>query len=100
MDNNHNSILVNAMLDNYEEPLDISLTDNNPYLHENYINTATGNKNKGGYLTENIQNVPLTTNAKTPVRSKTNTNKRNLSHNISELESFISQCHNKLQSWS
>ena len=43
MEDNNNLILVNAMLDNYEEPLDISLIENNSFLQENHMNTATGN---------------------------------------------------------
>ena len=84
------------MFENQEKPLDISLIDNNPYLHENHINTTTGNENKENYLIESTPNLLPTTNAKTPVRSKTNTNEGKISHNISELESFISQWHNKL----
>ena len=53
-------------------------------------------ENKGNYLIESSPNLPPTTNTKTPARSKTNTNERKISHNISELESFISQWHNKL----
>ena len=79
------------MLENYEKRLDISLLDNNPFLHENHINTRTGNENKGSHLIESIPNLPPTANTKTPVRSKTNTNERKISHNTSELESFISQ---------
>ena len=96
MEDNHDSILIYTMLENYEKPLDISLIDNNPYLHENHINTTTGNENKENYLIESTPNLLPTTNAKTPVRSKTNTNEGKISHNISELESFISQWHNKL----
>ena len=51
------------MLDNYEEPLDISLIENNSFLQENHMNTATGNWNKGSHLTESTQNLPPTTNA-------------------------------------
>ena len=96
MEDNHDLILVHAMLENYEKPLDISLIDNNSYLHENLINTTTGNKNKGNHLIESTPSLPPTTNAKTLVRSKTNTNKNKISHNISELQSFISQWHNRL----
>ena len=84
------------MLENYEKRLDISLLDNNPYHHENHINTRTGNENTGSHLIESTPNLPPTANTKTPVRSKTNTNERKISHNTSELESFISQWHNKL----
>ena len=91
MEDNHYSILVNTMLENHEKPLDISLNDNNPYLYENYINTRTRNENKGSHLIESPPNLPPTTNAKIPAKSKTNTNERKTSHDISELESFITQ---------
>ena len=84
------------MLENYEKRLGISLLDSNPYLHENHINTRTGNENKGSHLIESTPNLLPSANTKTPVRSKTNTNERKISHNTSELESFISQWHNKL----
>ena len=32
MKDNRDSCLVNALLDNYEEPLDISLNSNNPFI--------------------------------------------------------------------
>ena len=32
MEDNRDSCLVNALLDNYEEPLDISLISNNPFI--------------------------------------------------------------------
>ena len=32
MEDNRDSYLVNALLDNYEEPLDISLISNNPFI--------------------------------------------------------------------
>ena len=32
MKDNHNSYLINVMLDTYEEPLDISLISNNPSI--------------------------------------------------------------------
>ena len=32
MGDNRDSYLVNALLDNYEEPLDISLISNNPFI--------------------------------------------------------------------
>ena len=60
------------------------------------MNTTTGNKNKGGHLTDSTPNLTPTPNAKTPVRSKTNTNESKSLHDISELETFISQWHNKL----
>ena len=41
-------------------------------------------------------NLSPTTNAKTRVRSKTNTNERKILHNILKLESFVSQWHEKL----
>ena len=96
MVDNHYSILINAMLENHEKPLDINFIDNNPYLHKNNISSTIGNENKGNHLIENTPNLPPTANAKTPVRSKTKTNERKISLNILELDSFISQWHNKL----
>ena len=32
MEDNRDSYLVNELLDNYEEPLDISLISNNPFI--------------------------------------------------------------------
>lgn len=65
MEGNHDSILVSAMLENYEESLDISLIDSNPYLHKNQINTTMANNIKGSHLTERTPSFPPTTNAKT-----------------------------------
>ena len=78
MQDNHDLIFVNAMLENYGKPLDISLVDNNPYIHENHINTTAGNENKGNHLIESSPNLPPTTNAKNLVRSKINTNERKI----------------------
>ena len=41
-------------------------------------------------------NLSPTTNAKTGVKSKTNTNERKILHNVLKLESFVSQWHEKL----
>ena len=78
MQDNHDLIFVNAMLENYGKPLDISLVDNNPYIRENHINTTAGNENKGNHLIESSPNLPPTTNAKNLVRSKINTNERKI----------------------
>ena len=39
MGDNPDSYLVNALLDNYEEPLDISLSSNNPFIPSEIILT-------------------------------------------------------------
>ena len=48
MEDNRDSYLVNPLLDNYEEPLDISLISNNPFipLIGNNFNTATNQNNE------------------------------------------------------
>ena len=48
MEDNRDSYLVNALLDNYEEPLDISLISNNPFipLIGNNFNTPTNQNNE------------------------------------------------------
>ena len=72
------------------------------YFSCNYISTTKRNKDrdKGGHLTKSTPNLPQTANAKTPFTSKANANERKSSHNISKLESFISQQRNKLRSCS
>ena len=52
MEDNHDSVWVNAILENYEKQLDISLIDNNPYLHENHTIFSTRNEDKGNHLKE------------------------------------------------
>ena len=55
MVDNHDSILVNAILDHYEQPPHIiSLIHT---FGKNYINTTVTNKNKGGHLTESTTNL-------------------------------------------
>ena len=48
MENNRDSYLVNALLDNYDEPLDISLISNNPFipLIGNSCNISTNQNNE------------------------------------------------------
>ena len=48
MGDNGDSNLVNAILDNYEEPLDISLISNNPLIPSigNNFNTPTNQNNE------------------------------------------------------
>ena len=84
MEDNRDSYLVNALFDNYEEPLDISLISNNPFilLIGNNFNTPTNqNHEKRHLLPESTPNVPPNLNDKTPVETKS----------IQELESFIDQ---------
>ena len=52
MGDNPDSYLVNALLDNYEEPLDISLIRNNPFIPSigNNFNTLTNQKNEKRHL--------------------------------------------------
>ena len=40
MEDNHDSVLVNAILNSYEELPDISLTDNNPSLRKKCLYSA------------------------------------------------------------
>ena len=84
MEGNHDSYLINALFDNYEEPLDISLIINNLFIPVmgNNFNTPTNKKNeKRHLLPESTPNLPRNLNNKTPVKSKS----------IQELESFIDQ---------
>ena len=48
MEDNRDSYLVNALLDNYEEPLDLSLISKNPFilLIGNNFNTPTSHNNE------------------------------------------------------
>ena len=48
MEDNRDSYLVNALLDNFEEPLDISLISNNPFISfiGNNFNTPTNQNNE------------------------------------------------------
>ena len=82
MGDNRDSYLVNALLDNYEEPLDISLISNNPFIPSigNNLNTATNQNNeKRHLLPESTPNLPPNLNNKTPAKSKS----------VQEVESFI-----------
>ena len=84
MEDNRDSYIVNALLDNYEEPRDISLISNNPFipLIGNNFNTPTNQNNeKRHILPERTPNLPPNLNNKTPVESKS----------IQELEGFIDQ---------
>ena len=89
MGNNRDSYLVNALSDNYEEPIHISLISNNPFIPsiENNLNTPTNQNNeKRHLLPESTPNLPPNPNNKTPAKSKL----------IQELESFIDQKYNEL----
>ena len=89
MGDNRDLYIVNALLDNYEEPLDISLISNNPFIPSirNNFNTLSNQKNeKQHLLPESTQNLPPNLNNKTPTKSKS----------IQESESFIDQKCNKL----
>ena len=89
MGDNRGSYLVNALLDNYEEPLDISLISNNRFIpsNGNSSNTPTNQNNeKQQFLTESTSNLPPNLNNKTPAKSKS----------IQELESFIDRKYNEL----
>ena len=89
MGDNRDSYLVKALLDNYEEPLDISLISNNPFIPSigNNLNTPTNQNNeKRHLLPESTPNLPPNLNNKTPAKSKS----------IQELESFIDQKCNEL----
>ena len=48
MGDNRDSYLIKALLDNYEEPLDISLIRNNPFILSigNNLNTPTNQNNE------------------------------------------------------
>ena len=70
MGDNPDSYLVNALLDNYEEPLDISLISNNPFIPsiENNFNTPTNQKNeKQHLLSESTPNLPPNLKIKLPL---------------------------------
>ena len=89
MEDNRDSYLINALLDNYEEPLDISLISNNPFIPVmgNNFNIPNNQKNeKRHLLPESTPNLPPNLNNKTPVKSKS----------VRELESFIDQKRNEL----
>ena len=89
MGDNRDSYLVKALLDNYEEPLDISLISNNPFIPSmgNNLNTLTNQNNeKQHLLPESTPNLLPNLNNKTPAKSKS----------IQKLESFIDQKCNKL----
>ena len=61
MEDNRDSYLINALLDNYEDLLDISLISNSPFipLIRNNFNTPTNQKNeKQHLLPESTQNLP------------------------------------------
>ena len=65
MGDNGDSNLVNAILDNYEEPLDISLISNNPFIPSigNNFNTPTNQNNENRHLLpEVIIKLPLNLN--------------------------------------
>ena len=82
MGDNRGSYLVKALLDNYEEPLDISLISNNPFIPSigNNLNTSTNQNNeKRHLLPESTPNLPP-----------------NLNKSIQEMESFIDQKCNEL----
>ena len=87
MGDNRDSYLVNALLDNYEEPLDISLISNNPFIPSigNNFNTPTNQNNgKRHLLPESTPNLPANLNNETKSKS------------IQELGSFIDQSCNGL----
>ena len=84
MEDNRDLYFVNALLDNYEEPLDTSLIGNNTFsqLIGNTFDTPTNQNNeKQHLLPESTPNLPPNLNNKTPVESKS----------IQELEGFIDQ---------
>ena len=73
---------MDALLDNYEEPLDISLISNNPFIPSigNNFNIPTNQNNeKRHLLRESTPSLQPNLNNKTPVKSKS----------IQELKSFI-----------
>ena len=73
---------MDALLDNYEEPLDISLINNNPFIPSigNNFNIPTNQNNeKRHLLRESTPSLQPNLNNKTPVKSKS----------IQELKSFI-----------
>ena len=89
MGDNRDSYLVKALLDNYEQPLGISLVSNNPFIPSirNYLNTLTNQNNeKQHLLLESTSNLLPNLNNKTPAKSKS----------IQKFESFIDQKCNEL----
>ena len=73
---------MDAILDNYEEPLDISLINNNlfiPSMGNNFNIPTNQNNEKQHLLRESTSSLPPNLNNKTPVKLKS----------IQELESFI-----------
>ena len=89
MGDNHDSYLIKALLDNYEELLDISLTSNNPFIPSigNNLNTSTNQNNEKRHLMPgSTPNLPPNLNSFTPAKSKS----------TQELESFIDQKCNEL----
>ena len=73
MEDNRDSYLVNALLDNYEEPLDISLINNNPFIPligSNFNTPTNQNNEKRHLLPESTPNLPPNLKNKTPVKSK------------------------------
>ena len=89
MGDNRDSYIVKALLDNYEEPLDIRLISNNPFipLIGNNLNTSTNQNNEKRHpLPESTPNLPPNLNNKTPTKSKS----------ILESESFIDKKCNEL----
>ena len=72
MEDNLDSFLVSALLDDYKEPLDISLISNNPIIPligNNFNITTNQNNEKRHLLPESTPNLPPNLN-KTPVESK------------------------------
>ena len=89
MGDNRDSYRVKALLDNYEEPLDINLIRNNSFIPSigNNFNTSTNQNNeKRHLLPESTPNLSPNLNNKTPAKSKS----------IQKLESFIDQKCNEL----
>ena len=81
--------MIHISSKHYEEPLDISLISNNPFIPSigNNLNSSTDQNNeKRHLLTESTPNLPPNLNNKTPAKS----------NSIQELESFIDQKCNKL----
>ena len=67
MEDNRDSYFVNALLDNYDEPLDIRLIRNNPFIRliGNSFNTPTNqNKEKRHLLPESTPKLPPNLNNK------------------------------------
>ena len=76
MVDNRDSYHVNALLDNYEEPLDISLINNNPFIPligligSNFNTPTNQNNEKRHLLPESTPNLPPNLKNKTPFKSK------------------------------